>query len=126
MKSLLRLKPYLFRYKRTLLIGFLTVLGSNIFNVVQPMFLGNAVDELKLGIEQHTFVSRDLLIWAGLIVAFALIAGFFTYMTRQTIIVVSRHIEYRPTERLISSPPGTILLILPEYTDWRYNGPCYQ
>ena len=94
MKSLLRLKPYLLRYKKTLLIGFLTVLGSNIFNVVQPMFLGNAVDELKLGIEQHTFVSKDLLMWAGLIVAFALIAGFFTYMTRQTIIVVSRHIEY--------------------------------
>jgi ATP-binding cassette subfamily B protein len=94
MRPLLRLKPYLLRYKKTLLLGLLTVIGSNIFTIVQPMFLGKAVDELKRGIEMHTFVSSDLLMWAGLIVGFALIAGIFTFLTRQTIIVVSRHIEY--------------------------------
>ena len=51
MRFLLRLKPYLLRYKKTLLLGLLTVIGSNIFTVVQPMFLGKAVDELKRGIE---------------------------------------------------------------------------
>jgi ATP-binding cassette, subfamily B, multidrug efflux pump len=94
MRPLLRLKPYLLRYKKTLLLGLLTVIGSNVFTIVQPMFLGKAVDELKRGIEMHTFVSSDLLRWAGLIVGFALIAGIFTFLTRQTIIVVSRHIEY--------------------------------
>jgi ATP-binding cassette, subfamily B, multidrug efflux pump len=94
MRPLLRLKPYLSRYKKTLLLGLLTVIGSNAFTIVQPMFLGKAVDELKNGIETHTFVSSDLLMWAGLIVGFALIAGIFTFLTRQTIIVVSRHIEY--------------------------------
>lgn len=94
MRSLLRLKLYLLRYKKTLLLGFLTVLGSNAFTVVQPMFLGKAVDELKRGIESHTFVAADLLTWAGLIVGFSLVAGVFTFLTRQTIIVISRHIEF--------------------------------
>jgi ATP-binding cassette subfamily B protein len=94
MRPLLRLKPYLLRYKKTLLLGLLTVISSNVFTIVQPMFLGKAVDELKRGIEIHAYVSSDLLIWAGLIVGFALIAGMFTFLTRQTIIVVSRHIEY--------------------------------
>ncbi len=94
MRPLLRLKPYIVRYKKTLLFGLLTVIGSNVFTIVQPMFLGKAVDELKRGIEMRTFVSSDLLMWAGLIVGFALIAGTFTFLTRQTIIVVSRHIEY--------------------------------
>lgn len=102
MRSLLRLKPYLLRYKKTLLFGLLTVIGSNIFTVVQPMFLGKAVDELKRGIESHIFVSSDLLIWAGLIIGFSLIAGIFTFLTRQTIIVTSRHIEFDLRNDLLS------------------------
>jgi len=74
--------------------GILTVIGSNLFTVVQPMFLGFAIDELKSGIESHTLVSGDLLKWAAIIVSFSLIAGVFTFLTRQTIIVVSRLIEF--------------------------------
>jgi len=94
MKSLLRLKPYLFRYRKTLLLGLLTVIGSNLFTVVQPMFMGFAIDELKHGIQSGVYVTGDLLKLAGYIVGFSLIAGFFTFLTRQTIIVVSRHIEF--------------------------------
>ena len=94
MKPLLRLLPYLKRYRKTLLLGVGTVVGSNLFTVFQPLFMGFAVDELKLGIETKTYVSTDLLQWALLIVGFSLVAGFFTFMTRQTIIVVSRHIEF--------------------------------
>ncbi|MGD0037504.1 MAG: ABC transporter ATP-binding protein [Bacteroidota bacterium] len=102
MRALLRLKPYLLRYKKTLLFGLLTVIGSNVFTVVQPMFLGKAVDELKRGIESRTLVSGDLLMWAGLIVGFSLIAGIFTFLTRQTIIVTSRHIEFDLRNDLLS------------------------
>ncbi len=102
MRPLLRLKPYLLRYKKTLLFGLLTVIGSNVFTVVQPMFLGKAVDELKRGIELRTLVSGDLLMWAGLIVSFSLIAGIFTFLTRQTIIVISRHIEFDLRNDLLS------------------------
>jgi ATP-binding cassette subfamily B protein len=102
MRSLLRLKPYLLRYKKTLLFGLLTVIGSNAFTVAQPLFLGKAVDELKHGIESHTYISNDILKWAVLIVGFSFVASIFTYLTRQTIIVVSRHIEYDLRNDLLS------------------------
>ncbi len=102
MKSLLRLKPYLLRYKKTLLLGLGTVVGSNLFAVFQPLFMGYAIDELKLGIETKTYVTTDLVQWAILIVAFSFVAGFFTFLTRQTIIVVSRHIEFDLRNDLLS------------------------
>lgn len=94
MKSLLRLRPYLARYKRTLLWGLFTVVCSNLFTVAQPQFVGRAVDALKVGLETHSLESGSLLFWAVAIVLFSLIAGTFTFLTRQTIIVVSRRIEY--------------------------------
>lgn len=102
MKPLLRLKPYLLRYKRTLLWGVVTVIMSNLFTVVQPMFLGKAIDELKTGMDAHTGVGGDLLRYAIIIVSFSLIAGIFTFLTRQTIIVISRHIEFDLRNDLLS------------------------
>ncbi|HLF19224.1 MAG TPA: ABC transporter ATP-binding protein [Bacteroidota bacterium] len=102
MKPLLRLLPYLSRYKKTLILGVLTIVGSNLFSIVQPLFLGYAIDELKIGIETKAYVSSNLLMWAGLIVGFSLVAGFFTFLTRQTIIVVSRHIEFDLRNDLLS------------------------
>jgi ATP-binding cassette subfamily B multidrug efflux pump len=94
MKPLLRLKPYLWKYRKTLFLGLLTVIASNSFAVFQPLFLGTAVDKIKTGIESHQIDTSGLLMYAALIVGFTLVAGFFTFLTRQTIIVVSRHIEY--------------------------------
>jgi len=102
MRPLLRLKPYLLRYKKTLFLGLLTVIGSNAFTVAQPLFLGEAVDALKRGIESHTYISSDIVMWAALIVGFSFVASIFTYLTRQTIIVVSRHIEYDLRNDLLS------------------------
>ena len=94
MRSLLRLIPYLRRHQRALLFGLLTVVGSNLFTVVHPIFLGRAVDDFRNGVANGTAVAGDLLKWALLIVGFTLVAGIFTFFTRQTIIVASRHIEY--------------------------------
>ncbi|MDI6765953.1 MAG: ABC transporter ATP-binding protein [Bacteroidota bacterium] len=94
MKSLLRLLPYLKKYKRTLLWGLLTVMMSNIFTVFQPRIVGVAIDKLKAGLETRSIDGTSLLIYAVVLIALNLIAGIFTYLTRQTIIVVSRHIEF--------------------------------
>lgn len=94
MKSLLRLKPYLAKYKTTLLWGLLTVIVSNLFTVATPWYIGEAVDELKRGLETGSLLHTDLLYYSLLIVGFSLIAGFMLFLTRQTIIVVSRKIEY--------------------------------
>lgn len=94
MKPLLRLRPYLARYKSTLLWGLVTVLMSNLFTVVQPLFVGRAIDSLKTSLESQHIDTSGLLLYAGLIVGFSFIAGIFTFLTCQTIIVISRHIEY--------------------------------
>jgi ATP-binding cassette, subfamily B, multidrug efflux pump len=94
MKSLLRLKPYLLKYRTTLFWGFLTVVGSNVLYVFQPLFVGNAIDKLKIGIELKQIDTNGLLLYALLVVGFSLVSGFLTFLTRQTIIVVSRHIEF--------------------------------
>ena len=94
MKPLLRLIPYLAKHKKTLFLGLLTVVGSNLFAVAQPWFIGRAVDSLKEGLELYQVDTADLLMYAGLVVGFSLVAGMFTFLTRQTIIVVSRHVEF--------------------------------
>jgi len=94
LKPLLRLLPYLKRYRKTLLLGLLTVVMSNLFTVAQPFLVGRAVDALKSGLERGELSASHLLGYALLVIAFSLIAGFFTFATRQTIIVISRHVEY--------------------------------
>lgn len=94
MKPLLRLIPYLAAYRTTLVWGLLAVIASNLFTVALPLFIGRAIDALKGGLEAGAVDASDLLGYAGLVVGFALVAGVFTFLTRQTIIVVSRRIEY--------------------------------
>ncbi len=94
MKPLLRLLPYLRKYRSTVYWGLLTVVMSNVFTVFQPRLIGLAIDKLKLGLETKQIDEPGLLMYAGFVVGLSLIAGFFTFLTRQTIIVVSRHIEF--------------------------------
>ena len=69
-------------------------MGSNLFNVAQPMIVGRAIDKLKFGLESKSLEIDTLLLYAGMVVGLSLLAGFLTFLTRQTIIVVSRHIEF--------------------------------
>lgn len=94
MKSLLRLWPYLLKYKKTLLAGLIAVAISNVFSVFQPILQGRAIDTLKHGIETGSIDTLGLLGYAGLILAFSICAGFFMFLTRQTIIVTSWKIQY--------------------------------
>lgn len=94
MKPLLRLFPYLRRYRRLLLVGILAVVLSNLFTVAQPLFIGRAIDLLKAGLEAGDVDPGGLTLYAGLVVGFSLVSGIFSFMTRQSIIVASRRIEY--------------------------------
>lgn len=94
MKPLLRLLPYLARYRATVMLGILTVVASNLFTVGQPLVVGRAIDTLKTGLETRSLAAGDLLLYALLVVGLSLVAGVFTFLTRQTIIVMSRKIEF--------------------------------
>ena len=89
MKNLFTLKKYFVRYKKKLFWGFIFIILSNIGTVYVPLLLKDSIDAL-----QKT-VSSDILLQYGLmIVGASLFAGIFRFMIRQTIIVVSREIEY--------------------------------
>ncbi len=89
MKSLLGLKPYLLRYKKKLWSGFVFIIVTNLFAVIAPKFIGLAIDTMN-----KPFELWDVLRDAGFYFLFALLSGYFLFLVRQNIIVVSRHIEF--------------------------------
>ncbi len=89
MKNLFSLKKYFVRYKKKLFLGFIFILLSNAGTVYIPLIMKDAVNELQ----KHVSASQ-LLHYALLIVGTSIAAGIFTFLIRQTIIVVSREIEY--------------------------------
>ena len=99
MKELSYLNKYLVKYKRRLLLGTLFIIVSNIFKVLMPEILKNATNSIKYvldNIKQYT--SEDIAsiaISLGLLfMLYALLNGIFLFLTRQTIIIMSRLIEY--------------------------------
>ena len=89
MKNLFTLKKYFARYKKKLFWGFIFILLSNIGTVYIPILIKDTIN----AIEKNTNVEQ-LVTYALLIVASAIFAGIFRYYIRETIIVVSREIEY--------------------------------
>jgi ATP-binding cassette, subfamily B, multidrug efflux pump len=83
-----RLIPYLKRYRKKLLIGLIVISFSAIFTNLIPFVISKAIDEISGGIE-YTALYKFALLTVG----FAALSGVFLYLTRQTIIVVSREIE---------------------------------
>ncbi|MCI5055952.1 MAG: ABC transporter ATP-binding protein/permease [Flavobacteriales bacterium] len=107
MKSLLYLNKYLWKYRMRLGFGILFIVISKLFSVFPAQIVrrafnevGNYVHIYKLfdATESHDLIKSDitktLLIYAALIVGFALLNGIFLFLTRQTIIIMSRYIEY--------------------------------
>ncbi len=97
MKSLNYLNKYLYKYKGRLLLGVLFICFSNYFGVEMPKVVKNAVNDF-LGELNHTNDFQSILMLslklAGIYMLFSLLKGFFLFLTRQTIIIMSRLIEY--------------------------------
>lgn len=89
MRNLRTLKKYFVRYKSKLGWGIIFIIFSNIGMVYVPLLLKDAINVL-----QEKITTEKLIFYAGLIVVTSLISGIFRYYIRQTIIVVSREIEY--------------------------------
>lgn len=88
--ALRKILPYVRKYKKKVLWGFLFVTISNLLAVVIPRFVGKAIDAIASGSFEMGYVLNQIF-WM-LLLTFA--SGFFMFLTRKTIIVVSREIEY--------------------------------
>ncbi|MCO7186710.1 ABC transporter ATP-binding protein/permease [Tenacibaculum sp. XPcli2-G] len=98
MKALQYLNKYFVKYKWRLLLGvFITVLAK-IFTLKVPNYVLtslNVVEDYQLGkITEISEVKSILFTNILLIVGVTLLGGFFTFLMRQTIIVMSRLIEF--------------------------------
>lgn len=100
LKNLLSVNKYILRYKGTILLGIIFIILSNIFRVFQPQAIRQALDliiiEIKKPQEQvHAEYLATVLMKFGLLILFyAIVMGVFMYFMRQTIIVMSRKVEY--------------------------------
>ena len=98
MRALQYLNRYLKKYRFLLLLGLLFTVSSRVFAVLAPSLVGDSITAIeqfiRSGETDLTDIKRLLLTNIALIVAAALISGIFTFSMRQTIINVSRHIEY--------------------------------
>ena len=89
LKSLRPLLPYLKKYRKGYVLGFLSVLLTNGIWVFFPRVLGHAMDALKVGVAHG-----ELVRYALLLVAIAAAKGTFQFLTRWVVIGISRDIEF--------------------------------
>jgi ATP-binding cassette subfamily B protein len=120
MKSLQYLNKYLWKYRYRLILGVVFIAISNVFAIYPPQIVSEAIDAVansneiqqvvgdeelpsKLNATKETLLSpyikdmpltSKLIVFAGLVLIMALMKGIFTFFMRQTIIVMSRLVEY--------------------------------
>ncbi len=97
MKELFYLNKYLIKYKWHLILGLVFIVFSNYFGVYMPKIIDDAADELSNYINTNNDKKElwDIGIqFVLLYMFFSLLKGIFLFFTRQTIIVMSRNIEY--------------------------------
>jgi ATP-binding cassette subfamily B protein len=107
MKHLRSLQKYFIKYRWRFLLGILFVTVANLFAVLPPVIVRRTVDEVIASINSYRLTTGSSLsgamegyifsfvLWnALLILGLAVMRGIFMFFMRQTIIVMSRHIEY--------------------------------
>jgi ATP-binding cassette subfamily B protein len=107
MKELRYLNKYLYKYRKLLILGLLWVIISNVFQILPAQMVRYSIDlvmdniriyrSFDNSLSQQNFFNvfaKGILIYALLILGMALLRGFFLYLVRQTLIVMSRHVEY--------------------------------
>lgn len=107
MKELAYLNKYIYRYGFRLTLGIIFMIISNIFAIAPAQVVRYALDLVVETLKTQTLLKESdvyspyiedffqvVLIYGGIIVGMALMRGIFLFLVRQTIIVMSRHIEY--------------------------------
>src|SRR5690606_2772659 len=97
MKELQHLNKYFRKYRFKLLVGILITMIARIFQLVMPSYVKKSIEVVEgfIGNDILKAEAKEMLFeYILIIVGAALLSGFFTFLMRQTIINVSRYIEY--------------------------------
>lgn len=107
MKELSAVNKYLFKYKWLLLLGVVFVISSNIFGLYTPEYIRYAVDIVKENLNTYylikgfalenlfkTHFTHYIIFFSLIILITSIVKGLLMFFMRQTIIVMSRKVEY--------------------------------
>jgi|TARA_B000000532_G_scaffold159034_1_gene128073 ATP-binding cassette subfamily B protein len=97
MKSLKYLNKFFYKYRFRILIGILITIIARIFALVAPNLIGDSItiiDNYLSNGNDPTIVKKNLINNILLIIGASITAGFLTFIMRQTLINVSRFIEF--------------------------------
>ena len=98
MKELQYLNLYFKKYSGRLTLGLIITIIATIFKIIVPKIIGDIVDVVKNYLDNTItdieIVKQELITNIAMILGAAILAGFFTFLMRQTFIVVSRYIEF--------------------------------
>lgn len=98
MKALKHVNKYFLKYKWKLLIGILITIIARVFALVTPPYINKSIEAVEIYMQSDTVsldvVKSQLIGHILIILGAAISSGFFTFLMRQTIINVSRYIEF--------------------------------
>lgn len=107
MKALSHLNKYFVKYKWYLIWGTLFTVISNLFGIFPAQLVRYALDLVRETLDIYYLYDKSplqaslynvfafsILLYGLLILVLALLKGFFLFLVRQTLIVMSRHIEF--------------------------------
>ena len=106
MKALAYLNKYLAQHKNALLLGLLYTLLSNLFSILPPRLVRYAFDLVQDSITAYQLaatgqkaiiyksVVKGLIVYSILVLVVSLLKGLFSFLTRQSIMITGKRIEY--------------------------------
>jgi ATP-binding cassette subfamily B multidrug efflux pump len=98
MKELQYLNKYFIKYKYRFLFGIVITIVAQIFALYTPELVGKSITLIELYLKSEnkntSLLKKDLLENIVLILICTLIAGFLTFLMRQSLIVMSRYVEF--------------------------------
>ena len=98
MKELRYLNKYFIKYKYSFLLGILFTIIAQIFSLFTPKLISKSFKIIESFSKDNTItksvIQQELISNILLIIATTIIAGFLSFLMRQTLIVMSRHVEF--------------------------------
>ncbi len=97
MKELQYLNKYFIKYKYRFLLGIVITIVAQIFMLFTPKLISEAfkvIEDYQKHLITIEFAKNQLIIKLFKIIGATIVAGFLTFLMRQTLIVMSRHVEY--------------------------------
>jgi len=97
MKELQYLNKYFIKYKYRFLLGIFITIVAQIFSLFTPKLISKsfkAIEEYHKNNIGNEFIKNQLIENILLIVGTTIVAGILTFLMRQTLIVMSRHVEF--------------------------------